>query len=86
MNLNKLTDSSLIINAENLVREEREKLTHFLHYLKEIDRRRLYSSLKYKSLFEMTVKHFGYSEDEAYGRISAMKLLNEIPEVEEKIN
>jgi hypothetical protein len=85
-NPNSLTDSNLVSNAQTLVREEREKLTAFLHHLKEIERRRLFSALGYKSLFEMTTRHFGYSEDEAYRRISAMKLLTEIPLVEEKIS
>ncbi len=76
----------MVTSAESLVREEREKLTGFLHHLKEIERRKLYASYKYASLFKMTTQHFGYSEDEAYRRISAMKLLKEIPEVEEKLN
>ncbi len=86
MNLKSLTDSTLVSSAQTLVREERDKLTAFLHHLKEIERRRLFSSFGYKSLFEMTTRHFGYSEDEAYRRISAMKLLKEIPAVEEKIS
>lgn len=86
MNLKNITDHTLIQNTESLVRKERELLTEVLYHLKEIDRRRLFSSLKYKSLYEFTVKHLGYPEDQAYRRIAAMKLLNEVPEIEEKIN
>lgn len=45
----------------------------------------MFSKYGYKSLFEYAVKRFGYSEDEAYRRISAMRLMKEIPQVEEKI-
>jgi hypothetical protein len=86
MNLRNETDQVLITKTVKLVREERELLTAVLHHLREIDRRRLYSSLQYKSLFDFTVRHLGYSEDQAYRRINAMKLLRELPEVEEQIN
>jgi hypothetical protein len=86
MNLRNETDLVLIQKTESLVREERELLTVILHHLREIDRRRLFSSLKYKSLHEFTVKHLGYPDDQASRRISAMNLLRELPEVEDKIN
>jgi hypothetical protein len=86
MNLKCETDQILIMKTVKLVREEREVLTAILHHLREIDRRRLYSSLQYKSLFDFTVRHLGYPEDQAYRRINAMKLLRELPEVEEQIN
>ena len=87
MNLKSLADQTLVQNAKTIAREEREKMTQFLHHLKEIERRRLFSDYGYKSLFEMTVKYFSYSESEAYDRISAMRLLKELPEiVEKKIN
>ena len=86
MNLKSINDQLLIQQTENLVREERGVLTKILHYLREIDRRRLFSDLKFKSLFDFTVKHLGYPEDQAYRRISAMKLLKELPEIENKIN
>ncbi len=85
MNLSSLPDPNLIEKTENLVRQERELLTNVLHHLREIDRRRLFSSLGYRSLFEFTVKHLGYPEDQAYRRIAAMRLLKELPEIEEKI-
>lgn len=86
MHLKSITDTILIEKTITLVREERELLTSVLHHLREIDRRRLFSSLGYKSLFDFTVRHLGYPEDQAYRRISAMKLLQEIPEVEAKIS
>lgn len=86
MNFKAITDKNLIEKTERLVREERETLTSVLHHLREIDRRRLFASMGYKSLFDFAVKHLGYPEDQAYRRISAMKLLNELPEIEEKIN
>ena len=86
MNLTEITDDRLLERIEKLCAEERELLTSILHHLREIERRKLYANLKYPSLFEYAVKHLGYSEDQAYRRISAMKLLRDLPELEEKIN
>jgi hypothetical protein len=86
MDIRSETDKALIAKTVSLVKEERELLTKILHHLREIERRRLYSSLQYKSLYHFTVKHLGYPEDQAYRRINAMKLLNELPELEEKIS
>jgi hypothetical protein len=86
MKLHTLNDSVLIAATESLIRQERELLTSVLHHLHEIDRRRLFCSLGYKSLFDFAVRHLGYPEDQAYRRISAMKLLRELPELEEKVN
>ena len=86
MSLKSLSDKALILETEKGVREEREVLTRLLHLFHEIQRRRLFSSMGYKSLFDCLNKHFGYSEDETYRRISAMKLLVDIPQIEEKIN
>jgi hypothetical protein len=86
MNLQAMNDSVLIAATESLIRQERELLTSVLHHLHEIDRRRLFCSLGYKSLFDFAVRHLGYPEDQAYRRISAMKLLRELPELEEKVN
>ncbi len=85
MNLRNLSDQVLLMNTEKLAREERELLTKVLHHLREIERRRLFSELGFKSLFEYSVKKLGYSEDQAGRRISAMRLLKEIPELETKI-
>ncbi|HEX4923155.1 MAG TPA: HNH endonuclease signature motif containing protein [Bdellovibrionales bacterium] len=86
MNLFELADETLLQKTDELVREERELLTAILHHLREINARRLYSKLKYKSLFEYAVRRLGYSEDQAYRRISAMKLLGELPRLEEQLS
>jgi len=86
MNLNHITDKNLIEMAESNRSLERIATTESLHYLREIDTRRLFSTLGYPSIFEFAVKHLKHSEDEACRRISAMRLLREIPELETKIN
>jgi hypothetical protein len=86
MNLKAINDTTLVERIESLVQEERELLTCVLHHLREIDRRRLFSSMGYKSLFDFAVRRLGYPEDQAYRRIAAMKLVKELPEIEGKIS
>ena len=86
LNLKSLSDEKLINDTEQLVKEERALLTSILHHLREIERRRLFSKLACSSLFDYAVKKLGYSEDQAARRISAMRLLRDLPELEEKIN
>lgn len=86
MNLKHLSDEELHQRTKDCVQKEREFLTTVLYHLKEIDRRRLYSALCYKSLFEYAEKELKYPGDQAYRRISAMKLLKELPELESEIS
>lgn len=85
MNLVNLSDDQLISRTKLLAKQERELLTEVLHHLAEVDRRRLFSKLQFTSLFDYAVKELGYSEDQAYRRISAARLLNQLPEIEHKI-
>lgn len=80
-----LTDSQLISSLDNVVRREREILADVLNHFKEFDRRKLFSKLGYSSLHEYAVKHLKYSDDQAYRRVQAMRLMREIPEIESKI-
>lgn len=86
MNLKSISNESLLTETNRLVKNEREQLTKILYHLKEIETRRLFSSLSYKSLFDYATKELGYSEDQAMRRISAMRLLKELPEIETKIS
>lgn len=85
MNLKNLSDQELLANLKALAGQERELLTEILHHLREVEHRRLHSDLKYSSLLEYAVGELCYSEDAASRRISAMRLIRDLPDVEEKI-
>ena len=87
MNLKTLSDQALMHHTEKLIRQERETLLEILRSLREIESRRLYASEPYKcsSLFQFAVEHFKYPEDQAARRISAMRILKELPEIEPQI-
>ena len=85
MNLKSLSDSQLLEATKTLVTREREVMTSILWHLEEIERRRLFSDLGCSSLYAYAVEVLGYSEDQAYRRISAMRLLRTMPELEPKI-
>ena len=83
MNLKILTDDCLLSETKALVQRERELLTNILHHLREIERRRLFQG--HPSLYAYVTGVLGYSEDAAYRRISAMRLLKELPDLEHHI-
>lgn len=85
MNLSKVKDEQILTKLKTLVQDERELLIVILHHLREVEKRRLFSELKYSSLFEYAVKELKYSEPQAGRRIQAMRLLKELPQLEEKI-
>ncbi|MFP5385668.1 MAG: HNH endonuclease [Bacteriovoracia bacterium] len=85
MNLTHLTDLVLLADTKKLASKEREMTLKVLHHLKEIDKRKLYSDLKYRSLYEYCLMELKYSEGSAIRRIVAARLLNELPEIELKI-
>jgi len=86
MPLSYLTDSQLLLDIKNLVSEER-KLTHkIIEHLEEIESRKLYSDLKCTSLYDYCMKVLGYSGDEAYRRISAMRFTKRNPEIKAQVS
>ena len=85
MNLKNISDSELLSATRRLVQEERRLTLEILHHLREIDRRRLYAELKFSSLFDYCVKELGYAGGSAQRRIDSMRLLRELPEIEERI-
>jgi hypothetical protein len=85
MNLCHLKDAVLLSQTKDLVQTERDVLLKILQHLREIERRRLFSDLGYRSLFDYAVGELKYSEGQASRRIQAMRLLKELPQVEEKI-
>ncbi len=85
MNLKKLKDNELLENTKHLVQNERDVLREILHHLREVESRKLFSDLGYSSLFDYAVRELKYGEGQAGRRIQAMKLLNELPQLESKI-
>lgn len=85
MNIRQLKDSELLYQIKEYVQSERDLVIKILHHLREIERRRLFSDLGYKSLFDYAVKELKYSEGQANRRIQAMRLLKDLPELEVKI-
>ncbi len=85
MKLRNLCDQSLWSSAMKSASNERAALTNLLHHLVEIERRRLFSKYKFTSMFDYVVRGLKYSEAEAGLRISAMRLLRDISEIEGKV-
>lgn len=77
-----LSNEALLNKTKALVGEERKLTTEILWHLHEIRVRRLYAEKGYGSLFEYAVQALGYSEAAAGRRISAMRLLADVPEIE----
>ena len=85
MNLNHLTDKTLLTDTKRLAESYRKVTTELLHHLREIENRKLFAELGYSSLFNYVVQELGFSEGSASRRIKAARLMNEVPELEQKI-
>ena len=80
-----ISNADLIETARAAVRSETEATLRVLHILREIDRRKAFAERSYPSLFEFCVEYLGYKRDAAYRRISAMRAIIALPEIEDKI-
>jgi hypothetical protein len=81
-----LNDEQLEKSADQARARELGALQEMLKHLREIDRRKLFSKRGYMSLHHYAIERFKYSPDEAHRRISAMRLLKDMPEIESKIS
>src|SRR3990167_4749091 len=81
-----LNDKNLIHSTETLVKKERSIVECLIWHLEEIQARKLFISMGYESLFECLIKHFKYSETTAYGRLSVLKIIKEVPSICEALN
>ncbi len=86
MNYRNFSDDSLLSEIQTQVRTERQAGIAVLHCLKEIDVRKLHLSRGFGSLHEFLVKELHYSDGAAHRRLNAMRLLKEIPVVEQKLS
>jgi hypothetical protein len=84
-NIKTLSNLELNENILNLVKSER-KITHqILLYINELELRKLYFTDACNSMFEFLIKKLGYSESAAYRRLSAARLLKQVPEISDKL-
>jgi hypothetical protein len=83
--LQKLDNETLLKRTKDLASEERKITLEILSHLREVNRRRLFALRGYSSLFEYATRELGYSDASAGRRIAAMRLIAELPEVENKI-
>jgi 5-methylcytosine-specific restriction endonuclease McrA len=80
-----LSDAEVVSGLKSSVSDERKKTTEVLEFLRELDRRRLYADFNCESLWEFCVKQLGYSAGSASRRVTAMRLLREMPELKEDL-
>ena len=84
-NLSKLKNEELHYELKNRVAEER-KLTHqILQIIIEIDLRKLYLPMACSSLFDYLVREIGYTPASAQRRIDAARMMQQVPELGNKI-
>lgn len=78
-------DASLLSDLKVLVAKERRILADVISHLEEVNKRKLYVELGYKSLLKYCVGELKYSESAAYRRIKTIKLIKAIPEIKKDI-
>lgn len=83
--LRNLTNDQLLSSTRIAVSDERRAALAVLEHLQVIQDRKIYLERGFPSLFEFCTKELGYSNGAAQRRIQAMRLMKEVPEVQEKI-
>src|ERR1039457_6492159 len=82
---NKLSDSDLLKHLHKIVQDERNSTLEVIRLLSEVNFRSLYLTMGYGSLIEFCIKQLKYSESASYRRVSAMRLAQEVTQIEESI-
>ena len=80
-----LRNEELVSTIKALVVKEREVTLAVIEHLQELYDRRIHLSSGYPSIHEYLVKELRYSDGAAHRRISAMRLVQELPEVKQSI-
>jgi hypothetical protein len=78
--------TNLVSDLKALVSVERKATGDILHYFYVVGRRRIYAQYNYPNIYKFSMGILGYTEHETQRRVSASRLLGEIPELEEKLN
>ena len=83
--IRKMQDHEVHKGAEAAAQRERDSTIEVLHFLAEVDRRKLYFQHQKTSLWAYCRFVLKFSEGATSRRISSMKLLREVPEIEAKV-
>ena len=78
--LHSLSDDALLGSIKNAVQVERAATREVLLHLLEVERRRLYLSRGFASLFEFCTEKLGYCAGSAQIRIQSMRLIRDLPD------
>ena len=75
------------LHARTLTASSNEKSATLilLDHLAEVDRRRLFATMSYSSLWEYCRKELKYSESQSFERVNAMRLIVKVPEVKKEL-
>jgi hypothetical protein len=85
MDLRKLSNETLDANLKSLVQQERELTSEILAHIAEVDRRKLYLKMSFRSLFDYLSEHLGYSNGNAQRHLDAARLLNDVPDLNQRL-
>lgn len=85
MNLNDLSDKHLRSDSKKLALLEKLSTHKLIYYIYEVDQRKLFCDWKYTSLFEWCVKELELCDGSAHLRITAARLIKDIPNLMESL-
>ena len=80
-----LSDRHLVQRLKELTAVEHQLEVVVIDHLRELERRRLYLSQGFSSLFDYATSELGYSEAAAWRRIKAMRLCGEVEGARERM-
>ena len=80
-----LSDRHLVQQLKKLTAVEHQLEVVVIDHLRELERRRLYLSQGFSSLFDYATRELGYSEAAAWRRIKAMRLCGEVEGARERM-
>lgn len=85
MKYTNLKDHELLDILTSKTQTERNLTLEIIELLEEVDQRKLFLERGFGSLLEFCIKELKYSESAAYRRISAMRVVRDVPEVKSSI-
>ena len=80
MKFQTVNNEELVSILKSKAQTERNLTLEIIELLEELDTRKLHLKMGFGSLLEFCVKELKYSESAAYRRISAMRVVREVPQ------